>query len=329
MPPSPAALSAYERFLTAHALPLWWQPDWLEAAAVESDGDWGVAALEEDGAVLGVWPYALYRKGPFTVLTEPPLTPRLGPALAPLAGHAASHPASAQVERRRRLDALRALLPPHSHLQQRLLPELGHWQPLRWAGYGQTSRTNYVLDLSGPGAPERAYAGLHGSLRRRLSSADERLQVFDHGGLLAFWQLNERSFAQRGLRPPYSYDLLAEVDAVAHARGQRRLLFAANAEGQLVAALYLIWDARAVTNLASGYDAEAKDSSAMALLLWRGIALAHELGLPFDFEGSDIEGVSEFFARFGGQLQPYHEVWHTPSRAYRWLQFFRREWTHR
>lgn len=322
VPPSPRALSAYERFLTAHALPLWWQPDWLEAAAVESNGDWDVAVLEEDDAVLGVWPYAMYRKGPFTVLGEAPLCPRLGPALAPLDGHSASQ----LIERRRRLDLLREQLPPYSHLQQRMLPEFEGEQALRWAGYRQTSRTNYVLPTA---SLEAAYGQLHGSLRRRLSGVGDRLQVYAHGGLLAFWQLNEKTFAQRGQRVPYSYDLLAGVDAVAEARGLRRMLFAANAEGALVAAVYLIWDARAVTCLASGYDAEQKDSSAVALLIWRGIELAHRLGLPFDFEGSDLEGVSEFFARFGGRIEPYHELWHTPSRAYRWLQFIRQEFATR
>ena len=297
-------------------MPLWWQPDWLEAASVESDGDWGVATLEEDGVVVGVWPYAEYRRGPFRTLTNPPLTPRLGPALAPLTGH----PASQLVERRRRLDLLREQLPPYAHLEQRLVPEFGSWQPLRWAGFSQTSRTNYVLDTA---SPERLFDGLHGSIRRQLAAVEDELQVLDHGGLLAFWQLNELTFRQRGVAMPYSYELLAGIDAVAAALGRRRMLFAADGAGRLLGAIYLVWDGRAVTNLASGYDRSTQQSGAMPLLFWRAIEWAHRQGLPFDFEGSDIEGVSEFFARFGGRMEPYHEIRHTPSRLYGLLRALR------
>ncbi len=312
----PAQLDAYARFVAEQKLPLWWQPDWLEAASVESDGDWDVALLEEDGELIAVWPYATYRKGPFTVLTNPPLTPRLGIAQTPIDGHASSQ----LIERRRRLGLLLEQLPKHSHLRQNFLPSYGSWQPLRWAGFAQTSRTTFVLDTADL---RTVYDGLHGSLRRHLRAAENELQVFEHGGLVALYQLQQASFARQKLGIPYSLDLLMALDGVAEAHGRRKLLFAADKQGQVIAGLYLIADAQAVTYLASGLDPARKDSSAMPMLVWRGIEWAHELGLPFDFEGSDLEGVAEFFARFGGRAVSYHELWKTPSTAYRWLQTFK------
>ena len=41
---------------------------------------------------------------------------------------------------------------------------------------------------------------------------------------------------------------------------------------------------------------------------WRGIELAHEKGLAYDFEGSMIERISKSFREYGGVPKQYFRV---------------------
>ena len=58
-------------------IPLFSQAWWLDAVCV--DGEWDVALFEKGGKTLGSLPYYLKRKGPFTIITMPPLTQTMGP----------------------------------------------------------------------------------------------------------------------------------------------------------------------------------------------------------------------------------------------------------
>ena len=58
----------------------------------------------------------------------------------------------------------------------------------------------------------------------------------------------------------------------------------------------------------NGYDDSDKRGEAMSLLLWNGILLAKEKNLTFDFEGSMVLGIAEFFRSFGSEASIYYQV---------------------
>ncbi|HIB29062.1 MAG TPA: hypothetical protein EYO24_00930 [Candidatus Marinimicrobia bacterium] len=58
----------------------------------------------------------------------------------------------------------------------------------------------------------------------------------------------------------------------------------------------------------NGYDDSDKKGEAISLLLWNGILLAKEKNLTFDFEGSMVPGIAEFFRSFGSEASTYYQV---------------------
>ena len=58
----------------------------------------------------------------------------------------------------------------------------------------------------------------------------------------------------------------------------------------------------------NGYDDSDKKGGAMSFLLWNGILLAKEKNLTFDFEGSMVPGIAEFFRSFGSDASTYYQV---------------------
>jgi hypothetical protein len=73
------------------------------------------------------------------------------------------------------------------------------------------------------------------------------------------------------------------------------------------AALLVVNDDRTSYQIVSGVDMSSRNSPAGALLTWRAICDALKAGRIFDFEGSRIRGVEEYYRRWGGQAHP---VWH-------------------
>jgi hypothetical protein len=71
----------------------------------------------------------------------------------------------------------------------------------------------------------------------------------------------------------------------------------------------------------SAINPELKHPSAAALLLWKAICTAKELGLEyFDFEGSSIPGIEFFFKSFGGLRVDYPVYSRTRSVIWKWKQ---------
>ena len=51
-----------------------------------------------------------------------------------------------------------------------------------------------------------------------------------------------------------------------------------------------------------------RSSGAQSLILWEGIQFAAAHSKVFDFEGSMVEGIENFFRQFGGVCTPYYVV---------------------
>ena len=74
------------------------------------------------------------------------------------------------------------------------------------------------------------------------------------------------------------------------------------------AAGFFVWDRNTMYYIAGGNDDSDKKGEAMSFLLWNGILLAKEKNLTFDFEGSMVPGIAEFFRSFGSEASTYYQV---------------------
>jgi hypothetical protein len=70
----------------------------------------------------------------------------------------------------------------------------------------------------------------------------------------------------------------------------------------------------------AGSDPELRSSGALSLLIWEAIQLAAKEKLTFDFEGSSIRQIEQFFRGFGGRRVSYFRISGGPSKAFRLLK---------
>jgi hypothetical protein len=76
---------------------------------------------------------------------------------------------------------------------------------------------------------------------------------------------------------------------------------------EIVGAVWQVWDAKNSYYICGGTN--KKYSEASAGLLWHAIQYALNLGLhTFDFEGSSVKGIDDFFKKFGAEQKAYFRL---------------------
>lgn len=278
---------------------LFQQPYWLDAVA---PGRWGAASVSKGGDIVARLPYVAEKKFGLTLLNTPKLTKFLGPWLAPAQGKYAG-----DLSRQKDLmQDLIAQLPPYDFFSQNFHYPITNWLPFFWKGFSQTTLYSYVLDdLTNE---EKLWSGLQGNIRREIRKASKQVEVRDDLGLECFLELNAKTFARKGMALPYSNDYVRRIDDVLKQRNQRRIFFAEDANKQVHASLYIIWDSESAYYLMGGGDSKLRTSGSTSLLMWEAIRFASTVTKVFDFEGSMLEPIERFFRSFGAKQQPYFRV---------------------
>lgn len=81
-----------------------------------------------------------------------------------------------------------------------------------------------------------------------------------------------------------------------------------NADGELCAAAYVVWDKQRLYYISSCYNPLYRHSEANARLVLEAIKVAREQGVIFDFEGSNHRGIAAHHKQFGAQKTIYYSV---------------------
>lgn len=279
---------------------LFQSPWWLEAVA---PGEWGEVTVEAGGIIAARWPYVIKKKFGFTFLVMPLLTQNLGPWLRPVEGKYVN-----QVSGQRRLmEELLEKLPRYDFFWQQFHPSLTDWLPLHWQGFRQTTRYTYIIKKLN--RLEEIWQGMTDKTRNVIRKAEKNgIEVVESNDLETFLRLNEMTFARQNMGLPYSYDLVRRIDAACRERSARRILLAYDRDGRAHCGLYLVYDAQAAYCLMTGIDPELKGHGGLSLAVWESIKFAAGVTQVYDFEGSMVKPIEQFFRGFGGGQTPYHSI---------------------
>jgi hypothetical protein len=277
---------------TRDRVPIYFQPWWLDS--LTWSGKWLGLVIEDGSAPVAVWPFVLKRKGPFTIITLPPLTPYLGPLIfyPPAQRHARRLSLETAVVR-----AALAAMPKHDAITVQTVPEFSNALPFLWEGFQATVGYTYRVDLREPALLNV----FEPNARNKVRKASKTVEV---SGLEPneFYKLLRLTFERQSLSPPFTQkDFLVHDEAVATA-GRRRIFGARNSAG-VHSGLYLTWsDDCAYVHLV-GEDPHLRKSGAGILLVYQAMLFARDgLGLrTFDFEGSSIESVEYVRRECGGR----------------------------
>jgi hypothetical protein len=272
---------------------------WLDAVAPRQ---WDEVVVKEGSQIVARLPYTVRHRRGFTCLEMPSLTQTLGPWIAP---HEAKY--TNLISRQHKLmAALIAQLPDFDLFQQNFHHSVTNWLPFYWQGFQQTTRYTYLIDdLSNL---DLIWRETRENIKREIRKAQTKLSVRTDLDTTKFLDLNEMTFKRQGMQLPYPRDLVERIDHACAARCCRQVFFAEDSQGQLHAAVYIVWDEHAAYYLMGGSDPELRNSGATSLLIWAAIQHASKVTKAFDFEGSMLEPIERFFRAFGAKQIPYLSI---------------------
>lgn len=196
-------------------------------------------------------------------------------------------------------------------------------EQMRAQGFKVKERITYrIEDLSNLDKVINAFSkNKKRQLQKALSlHADMKMNVED------FYRFHMRCLQEQGKQISYSREFLLVLERKTARLQQSQLLSICNADNEVLAAAFLIWDKHSMYYLIPCYDQKYKDSGAGALLVLEAIKLARQKGVAFDFEGSMIRGVANHYKQFGStpttyySIEKYYHWWFRLAVFWNWLR---------
>lgn len=277
------------------------QPWWLDAVA--GPENWGVCLYKQGGQIMGAWCFYFKRHGGKLRIYNLDFTQFTGIWL--------KYPENQKYEKRLAYEkeATGALLAqlealPLIAFTQSFSADYTNWQPLYWKGFQQTTCYSFRIDdISDPVSVE---AGFGHAKRKNIKRAlSEGLEVDFDLPARDFYDNHVLTLAKQGSKISYSFDLFQRMYQAAYEHGSGRVIYARDGEGNLHAALFVIWNKTCAFDLISTIDPDYRNSGASTLLVRDMIRHLSGKTVAFDFEGSMIEGVANSFSQFNTVQKPY------------------------
>lgn len=276
------------------------QPWWLEAVA---PGQWKEIVLKKGEEIVMRFPFVMEKKNGFTSVIMPGVTQTLGPWIKPLQG---KHSSQLSLQKELMTEMI-CQLPPHDSFNQRFHHSITNWLPFYWKGFTQTTRYTYIIDdLTDL---DRVWEGMKSNIRNKIRKAEKSgIKVVRTDDVETFLDLNELTFKRQGLLLPFSRDFIRRLNSACVKKNARKIYVTYGPDGRPQTGLFCVSDGRATYNLLQGGDPKLRNSGANALAMWESIKDASEVSETYDFEGSMIEPIEEFFHSFGAIQKPYFEI---------------------
>ena len=278
-------------------LPLFHQTWWLDVVA---KNNWNYLIEIEDNNTFGILPYLAERKFGFRFLGMPPYTAFLGPSII-----------SQEDKSEINIELIRSLvhqLPRYHVFKQNMIIDKSNLNVFKEGGFGLSERVTYKILTEVQ--EDNLWKKISSTRKRRIISGEKKLEIREGERVTEFIKIQERTFSRQGIKPPQPLEILEKLVIKSIKMNSGKLLLAGSIDdsNDFLAAGFFVWDRDTMYYLASGYYDSDKKGDAMSLLLWKAILLAKEKNLTFDFEGSMVSGIAEFFRSFGSEASTYYQV---------------------
>lgn len=265
------------------------QPWWLDLVA---PNQWREILVREDARVVARLPYMVGKGGS---LCMPPITQTLGPWIAP----EFRKPQSGNEHLKKQKEIITSLMsqiPKNVNFRMGFDSANTYILPYRWHGFSFRPGFSYRIYLDDL---IRIKENLSNRTRRDIRYASNRVDISVSTDVDTLWKLLEMTFSKQNRKCPLSETIVKRAVSGAIERGNGCLLVAKDSSENVHSAGFFLFDDRCCYYLLGGMNPEFK-SRAQALLLWTAIEKAKEVSQFFDFEGSMVEGIENFFRQFGG-----------------------------
>lgn len=286
------AKEKYIAFIRNKFVPIYYRNKYLDAVC---DGEWNVVLYEEKGQITAAYIYMIKRKFIIHYILQPKLCPYTGPVYF--------NPSDVQ----NAYAYLLANLPKH----QLLIQDYFHNIPRVAVNKGiALKKHTYIIDKS---AEIEELWSMHSSAHRRvIRQAEKELKYEIEENVTVFLDFAFKTFKKRGKRVPLFPLVFTKLDKLLLKDGLRKIVKCTNKENVVVAMCYFVKDEQWTYNFA---NCAVDDYShyGINLILWNEIKLALTEGRSFDFEGSMIPGIDQFYKRFKGTKTYYQSIYSSSS----------------
>jgi hypothetical protein len=289
---------AYKKLLWSDA-PLFHQPFWLDAVAKDQ---WNAAVIEENGTMNAYYLYAFRKSVLGTHCYMPELTQFLGPAYR-----------TEGLNNRERLnhetkilEKLCSMLPPAGDFSSKWQTGYYNWLPFYWAGYKQRVRYTYVIeDIS---KPEIIMADFSEKIIREIRKAEKLFVVSETTDVQRFYQLIMSGLKRKNIDVKLNFEILKRAFLGCNENDCGKIWIATDDRQLWAAAIFVTWDKQTAYYITGAKDDTFGNSGAMSLLFSHAFHELKDKVRSFDFEGSMIKGVENYFRSFGASQQMFFEI---------------------
>ncbi|MCB9231814.1 MAG: hypothetical protein H6581_09130 [Bacteroidia bacterium] len=257
---------------------------------------WSLVQLRDEKGILAAIPLHLKKKGGYAASVQPPFSQSWGVLLRP---QAAGSPYNTYRDQNQQVKALLDAFPKVDWFAHGFSPAFEYPQPFFWQEFTLHTRYTWVIDL------EKSETELLGAMRKTTrnlirNTPGKIVEASSEKELLRLVRENRDS--GKVLIDGTAEKMLGKISQWLLQTGLGWILEVEN-EGKIQAAgLFASFHGRTYYLMSAKTPGNER---AMSPLLWHAILKAKKTSRIFDFEGSMLEGIEQFFRGFGPSPVPY------------------------
>ena len=200
----------------------------------------------------------------------------------------------------------------------RISPEFFCATPFIQNGFTANVRYTYRLDITN----SEFFNSFSPVMRKKLRKAKKELQINPQDyDLKEIYGILTSTFARQKKTIPYTFELFSQIVTTSTQRNQGKMFVCLDTDGKICSVLFIAWDETTAYSLIGGNNYDNMQRDAGAFTQFESIKYSQSIGLTtYDFEGSMLKGVEEFFQHFGAVRTPYLSLEKYYSKLYRHLR---------
>ena len=280
---------------------------WLDSVCGENN--WDVVLVEKGGEIFASLPYYKTKRAIFDIISMPKLTQAMGVYI--------KYPKRQKYYKKlswekNMMTNLIEQLPKVDLFSQNFHYNITNCLPFYWKGYEQTTRYTYVIENISLDNLEKNFET---DIRRRRRRAQKLgVKIVESKDIKKFYELNKKTFIRQNRMISYSFDFIQNLYKNCNEKNACKMYFAIDAEGNIIAGNFLVYDENTVYYLMGGIESSKKNLGGMDVVQFESIKFALNNGRKFDFEGSMVESIEKYFRSFGAIQKPYFNISKTNSK---------------
>lgn len=283
-------------------IPIFSQPWWLDVVCGENG--WDVVIVEKGNEIFATMPYVKpVSKYGLTYSCMPKLTQKLGPYIKYPAGQ--KYEAKLAYEKKITKEIV-DLLPKVDYFLQNFDFTVTNWLPWYWEKFSQTTRYSYRIPYTYDFS--KVVKDFSRNNRQLFNKKDNNINIVHNLETEEFYNTCKKTFDRQNLPMPYSLNLVKRIFNACTKNNAGLAFFSVDDNGNIHSVSYEIWDNNTVYSLFGGADTNLRSKGGKNYIMFEAIKFAMNSGKSFDFEGSMIEPIENFYRQFGAVQTPYFQI---------------------